>query len=65
MLCLTIYYISIIVISLNTVDSMECDPMVWITTLWFSESISPLFETDDVIVLQNRIKFTIDYGIVS
>ena len=43
-----IYYIPTNVISLNTVDSTECDPMLRITTLWFSESISPLSETDDV-----------------
>ena len=36
-------------ISLDTVDFTECDPMLRITTLWFSESISPLSETDDVV----------------
>ena len=44
-----IYYIPINVISLGTVDFTECDPMLQITTLWFSESISPLSETDDVV----------------
>ena len=43
------YYIPINVISLDTVDFTECDPMFRITTLWFSESISPLSETDDEI----------------
>ena len=28
---------------------IECDPMLRITTLWFSESISPLSETDYVV----------------
>ena len=37
------------VITLDTVDFTECDPMLRITTLWFSESISPLSETDDVV----------------
>ena len=44
-----IYYIPINVISLDTVDFTECDPMLRNTTLWFSESISPLSETDDVV----------------
>ena len=44
-----IYYISINVLSLDTVDFKECDPMFRITTLWFSESISPLSETYDVV----------------
>ena len=44
-----LYYIPINVISLDTVDFTECDPMLRITTLWFSESISPLSETDDVL----------------
>ena len=44
-----LYYIPINVISLDTVDFTECDPMLRITTLWFSESISPLSETDDVV----------------
>ena len=43
-----LYYIPINVISLDTVDLTECDPMLRITTLWFSESISPHSETDDV-----------------
>ena len=43
------YYIPINVIILDTVDFTECDPMLRITTLWFSESISPLSETDDVV----------------
>ena len=43
------YYIPINVLSLDTVDFTECDPMLRITTLWFSESISPLSETDDVV----------------
>ena len=43
-----IYYITTNVISLDTVDFTECDPMLRITTLWFSESISPLSEIDDV-----------------
>ena len=46
---ITIYYIPINVLSLDTVDFTECDPMLRITTLWFSESISPLSETDDVV----------------
>ena len=37
------------VISLDTFDFTECDLMLWITTLWFSESLSPLSETDDVL----------------
>ena len=40
------YYIPINVISLDPVDFTE---QHWITTLWFSESISPLSETEDVI----------------
>ena len=44
-----IYYIPTNVISLDIVDFTECDPMLRITTLWFSESISPLSETDDVV----------------
>ena len=43
------YYIPINILSLDTVDFTECDPMRRITTLWFSESISPLSETDDVV----------------
>ena len=43
------YYIPTNVISLNTVDFTECDPMLRITTLWFSESVLPLSETDDVV----------------
>ena len=43
------YYIPINVLSLDTVDFTEFDPMLRITTLWFSESISPLSETDDVV----------------
>ena len=46
---LTYFYIPINVISFDTVDFTECDPMLRITTLWFSESISPLSETDDVV----------------
>ena len=45
----SIYYIPINIISLDTVDFTECDPILRITTLWFSESISPLSETDDVV----------------
>ena len=45
----TIYYIPINVIGLDTVDFTEFDPMLRITTLWFSESISPLSGTDDVV----------------
>ena len=44
-----IYYIPINVICLDTVDFTECDPMLRITILWFSESISSLSETDDVV----------------
>ena len=44
-----VYYILTNIISLDTVDFTECDPMLRITTLWFSESISPLSETDDVV----------------
>ena len=43
------YYLPFIVISLDTVDFTECDPMLRITTLWFSESISPLSETNYVV----------------
>ena len=43
------YYISINIISLDTVDFRECDPMLRITTLWFSEPLSPLSETDGVV----------------
>ena len=43
------YCIPINIHSLDTVDFTECDPMLRITTLWFSESISPLSETDDVV----------------
>ena len=42
-----IHYIPINVISLDTVDVTKCEPMLRITTLWFSESISPLSKTDD------------------
>ena len=42
-------YIPINILSLDTVDFTECNPMLGITTLWFSESISPLSETDDVV----------------
>ena len=48
LLRIILYYIPINVISLDTVDFTECDPMLRITTLWFSESVSPLSETDDV-----------------
>ena len=44
-----VYYILTNIISLDTVDFTECDPMLRITTLWFSESMSPLSETDDII----------------
>ena len=47
--CYTLLYIPINVISLDTVDFTECDPMLRITTLWFSQSVSPLSETDDVV----------------
>ena len=43
------YYIPTNVISLDTVDFTECDPMLRITTLWFSESVLPLSETDDIV----------------
>ena len=43
-----IIYPSIFSVLIDTVDFTECDPMLRITTLWFSESISPLSETDDV-----------------
>ena len=33
-----VYYILTNVISLDTVDFKEFDAMLWITTLWFSES---------------------------
>ena len=45
----TFYYIPINVITLDTVDFTECNPMLRITILWFSESISPLSDTDDVV----------------
>ena len=57
------YYIPINVISLDNVDFTECDPMLWITTLWFSESISPLSETDDVV--HNVFLNTNAWGIVT
>ena len=57
------YYIPINVLSLDTVDFIECDPMLRITTLWFSESISPLSETDDVI--HNVFLNTNAWGIVT
>ena len=44
-----VYYILTNIISLDTVDFTECDPMLRITTLWFSESMSPLSETDDIV----------------
>ena len=37
------------VITLDTADFTECDPMLRITTLWFSESILPLSKTDEVV----------------
>ena len=43
------FYIPINVFSLDTVDFIECNTMLRITTLWFSESISPLSEIDDVV----------------
>ena len=43
------YYIPINILSLDTVDFTECDPMLRITTLWFSEFISPLSETDNLV----------------
>ena len=46
---ISFYNIPINFISLDNVDFTECDPMLRITTLWFSESISPLSETDDVV----------------
>ena len=58
-----IYYIPINVISLGTVDFTECDPMLQITTLWFSESISPLSETDDAV--HNVFLSTNAWGIVT
>ena len=33
----------------DTADITECNPTFRITTLWYSESISPLSETDDVV----------------
>ena len=47
--CKFFYYIPTNVISLDTIDITECDTMLRITTLWLSESISPLSETDDVV----------------
>ena len=44
-----VYYKLTNIISLDTVDFTECDPMLRITTLWFSESMSPLSETDDAV----------------
>ena len=44
-----LFYISINVIGLDTVDFTECDPILRITTLRFSECISPFSETDDVV----------------
>ena len=58
-----IYYIPINVLGLDTVDFTECDPMLRITTLWFSESISPLSETDDVV--HNVFLNTNTWGIVT
>ena len=45
---MSFYYIPINVINLDIVDFKERDPILRITTLWFSESISHLSETDDV-----------------
>ena len=55
-----IYYIGlpinlINVPSFDTVDLTECDPTLRITSLWFSESISPLSETDDVLHKQSSL----------
>ena len=55
-------YIPINILSLDTVDFKECDPMLRITTLWFSESISPLSETDDIV--HNVFLNTNAWGIV-
>ena len=41
--------------SVDTVKFPECDPTFWITTLWFSESVSPLSETDDVTMHQRNV----------
>ena len=49
--------------SLDTVDFRERDPMLRITTLWFSESISSLSETDDVV--HNVFHNTNAWGIVT
>ena len=57
------YYIPINVLSLDTVDFTDCDPMLRITTLWFSESISPLSETDDVV--HNVFLHTNAWGVVT
>ena len=44
-----LYYIPINVISPYTFDFIECNLMLQITTLWFSESLSLLSETVDVV----------------
>ena len=46
---LEVYYVPINVISLDTFDFKECDEVMRTKTLWFSESISPLSETEEVV----------------
>ena len=57
------YYIPINVLSLDTLDFIECDPILRITTMWFSESISPLSKIDDVV--HNVFLNTNAWGIVT
>ena len=48
---MSLYYIPINVISLDTVDFTDCLNVIRYSgsPLWFSESISPLSETDDIV----------------
>lgn len=38
---------------LDTVNFTECDPISRITTQWVSDSVSPLSDTDDVVLVQS------------
>jgi hypothetical protein len=48
-------YIPIYDPCLDTVDFIECDLIFRITTLSFSDSVSPLSETDDVKMQQRNV----------
>ena len=50
-----IYYIPINDPCFDTVDFTECDLIFRITTLWFSDFLSPLSETDDVIMQKRKV----------